>query len=446
MLKVGAAVALVVWIAERPGFVRLEWMEYAFTIHVGLFLLFALAIILGAIFTYNIITAFVKFPSSWRRYKHIRGQEKGYEALTIGLTAVAAGDSKVAAKQARLAEKYLQNDTGLPLLLKAQSARLEGREDDALENFAALLEDKNAAFLGVRGLLQAALDNQDYDKALELASHALKLHPKQPWIVRVAYDLHIRLRQWNDALEMLSRAQKVKALTADEAKADRIAILVAKAEDQDSNAAAKTLQRAVKLDAGFTPAAARLARVYLNNGQRRKALSLIKKAWKSAPHPDLVDVWTLLISSRKAGAPLARMRWIEELLKVNSETAAGQNAAGRIALEYKLWGEARAHLMQAIEIEPTAGTYRLLAELEERSGQGQRAVAEWREKAQAAAPDYVWTCHETGRVYSAWSPVAEPHGAFNTIEWAQSQAFNVAPAQLEMAVGATAAVLDVPES
>lgn len=446
MLKVGALVALVVWIAERPGTLRLEWLEYAFTIHVGLFLLFAMAIILGAIFLYNAITAFVRLPSSWRRYKDVRDQEKGYEALTIGLTAVAAGDSKVASKQAKRAQKFLSDDTGLPLLLKAQSARLEGREDEALESFAALLEDKNAAFLGVRGLLQAALDNQDYNKALELAMHALNLHSRQPWILRVVYDLHIRLQNWDEALSMLYRLEKEKAIEAPDARSDRVAILLAHAQDQDNNAAVKSLEKAFKIDAAFAPAATALAREYLSAGQHRKALSVVKKAWALSPHPDLVSVWMLLISPRKAGQPLVRLRWIESLLKLKNGSAVGQIAAGRAALEEKIWGEARTHLLKAEEMAPTAQIYSLLAELEERSGQGQSAVKAWQEKLQSAAQDYAWVCAETGRIYSEWSAVAQPHGSFNTIEWAQPQLFSTNAPALEVAVGATTAVLDIPEA
>ena len=43
------------------------------------------------------------------------------------------------------------------------------------------------------------------------------------------------------------------------------------------------------------------------------------------------------------------------------------------------------------------------------------------EKAADAAADKVWICRETGRIYDRWSPIAEPHGSFNTIVWGDSQ-------------------------
>lgn len=447
MIKVGLLVALVVWIADRPGFVRLEWLEYTFTIHVGLFLLAALAIILSAIFLYNVIKTFADFPASYRRYREVRSQEKGYEALTTGLTAVAAGDTKVAVKQAKLAEKYMPGDTGLPLLLKAQAARLSGQEELAMESFAALLEDKNAAFLGVRGLLQAALDNQDYNKALELTQHALTLHPKQPWIVRTGYDLHVRLQQWDAALDMLARAEKAKALSADQAAHDRVAILVAQSDahlaNDDQKTAIKALEKAVAIEPGFSPAATRLARLYNASGRRRKAVALIKKAWTAAPHPDLANVWGILIAPRKAGEALARMRWYEKLLEYNDSSAEGLLAVGHIALQEKLWGEARGYFTRALEIAPTAKTYHYLAALEERSGQGQAAAAKWMNMAIDAPPENVWVCRETGRVYEQWLVIAPPHGAFNTIEWGAPQSVSTISA---LEVQADDQVLDAPKA
>ena len=439
-------VALVVWIGQRPGFVRVEWLDYTFTVHVGLFLLCALGVILTAIFVYNIITAFVKFPSSYRRYREVRNQEKGYEALTIGLTAVAAGDAKEAVKQAARAEKFLEDDTGLPLLLKAQSARLDGRESDALKNFAALLEDKNAAFLGVRGLLQAAMDREDYEKALELATHAFTLHSRQPWIARLVYDLHVRLRHWNRALDMLYRVEKLKAMSVEDARADRVAIMTAQADEEtEAKDAQGILQQAVKIDPAFVPAVTRLARLYLGAGKRSKAVSLVKKAWVKNPHPALEGVWALLLSPKKAGQPMARMRWAEELLKVREDAAAGQLAAGRIAMDEKLWGEARAHLLRAEELEPAQSVYEALADLEERSGQGQAAVKAWQEQARNAAPDYAWMCAQTGRLYREWMVIAPPHDAFNTIEWMQPQTYAALGAPADLAANDVTAVLDTPK-
>jgi HemY protein len=78
--------------------------------------------------------------------------------------------------------------------------------------------------------------------------------------------------------------------------------------------------------------------------------------------------------------------------------------------------EARQYLVAAERIQPTARLYRLWSACEDAQGhfnEGRRYL----DLAENAAPAKVWTCRETGRIYEHWSPVAEPHGSFNTIIW-----------------------------
>ena len=421
MVKVGLLAAVAVWVADRPGTVKIDWLEYTFTIHFGFFLLSLMGVMLLAIFSYNIIRTFTDLPKSYRRYREIRRREKGYRALTLGLTAVAAGDTKTAVYQAHRATKLMPDDAGLPVLLKAQSARLDGREDDARESFVALLESKDAAFLGVRGLLQSALDMENYTKALDLARQALKLHPKQPWILNTVYDLEIRMQDWTAARETLYRAEKAKAITTEKANSDRVAMLLAEADilirEGKHKDALKDVKKAVAIDPDFAPAVTRYAKLLNMEGKRKQAVKAIERAWKTNPHPEYVQAWEILAPRGTTKKPMGRMQWLEKLLEINANTATGQREAGRVAMEQQLWGEARGHLRRAEEIEPSASIYRALAELEDRSGGSAEAATIWLEKAADASAEKVWVCRQSGRVYDQWHPVALPHHAFNTIEW-----------------------------
>ena len=420
-VKVGALIALAVWIADRPGTVRIDWVEYTITVHTGLFLLALLAAFLLTLFIYQTIKTFVGLPSSVRRYNEIKAREKGYTALTQGLTAVAAGDTKAAVAQSKKAMKLLDGDTGLPLLLQAQAARLDGREEDARESFVALLEDKDASFLGVRGLLQAALDGGDDKGALALAERALELHPKQGWILKITYDLQLKLQQWYRAEKVLARAEKSGAMSAEKAKSDRVALYLAQAEKDlaDGHRADATLmvKKALKLDPGFTPASMMMADVHVKDGAAKKAQTVILKTWKTQPRGALAVYWMGLLDEEKAKDHLAKLRWIEKLLKANGESAAGLRLAGIAATEAGLWGEARGYFARAEELGPSASLYKRWAELEERSTHDEEKVRTLLEKAASAPGDKVWVCRETGNVYERWHPVAQPHGSFNTIVW-----------------------------
>ncbi len=420
MIKVALLVALAVWVADRPGSVAIEWMEYKFTLHMGVFLLIFLFTVLLAIAIFGVIKGVADFPKSFRRYREYLRREKGYKALTLGLTAVAAGDGKSANYQAGRATKLLSEDTGLPLLLKAQAERMTGKEEEARETFALLLQDKNAAFLGVRGLLQAALDMENYSKALELGREALRLHPKQPWILRVVYDLEIKLQDWEAARKTLCRAERVGAVKADKAGSDRVAMLLIEVDkdlEQDNRAAAfAKLKKAHGYDPSFAPTVTRLAKMHVQRRHRKKAVAVIEKAWKIAPHPELAIVWDLAAPKSKKEDPMARLKWFEKLLALKPASGEGQLAVAQAAMDDGLWGEARSHLKMAEEAEPSRGVYTMLVALEERSTQNEEAIMEWMDKAEEAAPGKQWVCRETGRIYPEWVPVSTQ--GFNTIEWA----------------------------
>ncbi|NCT41017.1 MAG: heme biosynthesis protein HemY [Alphaproteobacteria bacterium] len=421
LVKAALVIGVLIWLAEQEGNVQIDWMEYTVNVHVGLFLAGLFTLILVSIFIYRVLKTVVDFPASYRYYSQIRAKNKGYRALTQGLTAVAAGDAKAAVKYAEKARSLMPEDKGLPLLLEAQAARLDGREGDAQESFAGLIENKDTSFLGVRGLLQSSMDVGDDRGALALARQALKLHPKQPWILRTVYDLEIALREWSAAEATLKRAVKASAITKERALNDRVAMDLAIALSAESeglqDVAASQYRAALKLNDRSIPAIVLAAEYYIRQGQTKRAKILIEKAWKRSPHAAMVDVWDQLMPKRNSSDALDRLKWYEKLVKLNGDNARAQVAAGQAACDAALWGEARKYFMAAEAIRPSKELYKALAVLEDRANNDREAARAWLEKAADVAGERVWICRESGRVYPNWSPIAAPHGSFNTIEW-----------------------------
>jgi len=454
--KIGVFVALAVWVADRPGSMRLEWVDLqgndiAVTVHIGLFLLFALGFVLLTLFVYQTIKTFVNFPKSFARYNEIKAREKGYMALTKGLTAVAAGDTKAAVAYSRRAGKLLEGDTGLPLLLEAQAARLDGREEDAAKSFVALLEDKDASFLGVRGLLQTALDSGDDEGALLLAEKALKLHPRQGWILKIVYDLQTRLGQWFKAERTLTKTEKAGAINAEKAKSDRVALYLAQAEKDLKEGfradAVLVIKKAIKLDPAFPPSSMMLADIFLKDGHKRKAQNLILKAWKVEPHGALAVYWMAIGAEDRGDDKLAALRRIERLLKANVDSAIGQRMAGQASVGAGLWGEAREYFRHSEELGPTAALYTAWAELEELSAYDEQAAKDWLSKASSAPVDCAWVCEDTGMVYGCWLPVCSgAQGRFNSLRWVRPSGRNAPLIVLDHKVQMSEAVIEAPQA
>ena len=415
LVKLGLFIALAVWLADQVGSVNVEWMGYGIQMHIGLFVAALVVVILVSIFIYTMITTFVKFPASWRRYKEVRALENGYRAVTLGLTAVAAGDTKAAGKQAKLAKKFMPDDTGLPLLLEAQAARLEGREEDAQTSFAVMLGHKDTAFLGVRGLLQSAMDQQDYPRALRIAEGALKTHPKQPWILQIVYDLEIKNEHWGAALDALKRLEKVGAIEKSQVVLDRATLFLVQgieAEENGFNGEAIGLyKKALKLRAAVLPAAIKLAELYQRETKVRAAKGLIETIWKHTPHPDLAGIWMDLVPAAK------RMAAAERLIKINAGDLESYLAAAEEAMEQKLWGQARDQLARGLEINSDERLYEMKMRLEMLVGDYEAAERVREHYLPTASPAPQWVCSETGRGYPAWHWFSSPGQMFGTMVW-----------------------------
>lgn len=424
MIKTAALVAAGVWLAMRPGFVDLSFLEYDIHMQMGAALLSVYVALLILLFLHRIYIALSDIPKAWRRYHERKRYTKGLQAVSLGLSAVAAGDAKIASYQAYRARHLLPEDKGMSLFLDAQAARLRGDTDAARGHFQQLVDNRDTAFLGLRGLMLTAMEEGDIEKALTLSRDALRLHPKQPWVLLLVYQLTIRTRQWGEAEKILKQAQKVKAIAYDKAQADHVALYLQQADEAhyrgEQQNAIRFAKKAQSMAPDFIPAALRLAKLYREEGHRRAAVKVVEACWRVHPHPELVSVWDSLSPDKKSTDMAARLRWFERLVALKPDSIESQLAAARVAMEDGMWGEARQYLAMAEKLQPNARLYRLWAKFAERQHQPEES-RHWLEKATEAKPDKVWVCRETGRIYDHWSAVAEPHGAFNSIVWEDPQ-------------------------
>ncbi|MCB1556044.1 MAG: heme biosynthesis protein HemY, partial [Alphaproteobacteria bacterium] len=417
-VKVALLVAAAVWIANRPGFVQIAWLGYDVRAHVGI----ALAGFLIVAAFISLLFRLFDLPGTWRRRRRETARVRGERFLTRGFGALAAGDLKSAARLANRAQRLLPGDPGLTVFLQAQTARLQGEREKATLLFTRLLENPDTAFLGLRGLLQDALAEKDDKRALDLARRAASLHPRHPWVLRLLYTLAIRMEDWNAAERTLKRAMRFKAISAEKARSDRAALCLYRAEKAtEARWIGHWLKKAYALAPFFVPSATRLARFYLDAGKRRQAIAVIEKTWTQSPHEDLALLWREAAPPRgkkKKGNLVADMRWAARLIARNPETPEGEILAATMALDDGLYGEAAAHLDTATAREGRLSPRiaRLQAKLARTQGREEESL-DWTEKAAEAPPGKAWICSETGRIYARWSPIAAPHGSFNTIVW-----------------------------
>ena len=276
--------------------------------------------------------------------------ERGMTALTRGLEAVAAGDAADAQHHARLARRTL-GEGSMTRLLTAQAAQLSGDEETAGESFAAMLDAPETEFLGLRGLYAKAMRAGDRDAARGYAERAFRLRPHADWAFESVFELALDRGAWGEARAALDPAVRNRAAPQDRAKRAEAALLAAAAHASDAAgdhaAALEDAGHALKLDAGFAPAAVLAAGLHARQGRMGKAQKILENAFAKDPHQSIVSAYVRL---HETAPPAKIAAGLNRLADRNPD--ARESAVAR----------ARAHVLSAEHANAIAVLEPLLAE------------------------------------------------------------------------------------
>lgn len=416
LIKAGLLVAAAVWIADRPGEVRLRWLGYEITTQIG-FLILAVLVFAGLIaWLYFWWRKTLEAPKRIGRALEESRRRRGYEALTQGLVAIAAGDGSDAQRWAKKAEQ-LKIDPPLTLLLSAQAAQAAGDVPAAKSRFQAMLNEPGTKFLGLRGLAMLSLKEGDEAAALGYVEEAFRLKPETPWVLDTLFDLAEKQGRLDVALGALRTAEKRKALPQAETERRRALLRLEEAEifERDGNlaqalAAARDAYRALP---AFAPAAVIAARLYAASGKAKEAERVLERAWALSPHSLLASAYLQGVTPSES---LARAK---KLCGAHPKDRESLLLLAQLAMEAKENGEAK-HLLDQAEL--AAGSaderlYLLQAKLAEVSLAGSLDAQRLKQKALQADAPPTWSCRACGHRPLEWRPRCPTCGTFDSLTW-----------------------------
>jgi HemY protein len=412
-----AIVAAEIWLANSPGSVTVHWRDYridtsfAVILHVVLFVTVVVAVL------YRLWGGIKRAPEQLRMWGQLRRQRRGYDALSQGLIAAAAGDAPGALRHAKKASALLDSPP-IAKVLTAQAAELSGDTESARGTYQELADDPQTALLGLRGLLAQARARGNLREALRLADEAYRLRPDAEGLLTQRLELQIAAASWGDAEATVREAVKRKEISAEEGNRQRAAMLFAEAQfaDQagDKERAQKQAEAAVKLNPNFVAAVAKTAELLDAAGRKRRATRLLEQSWALGPHPTLAAAYRALEPEIDA---IAQLKRIARLVENAPEDWQSHIALAEAALAAKLWGEARAHLGKAEAIALTPKLCRLMADLESGEYNEQEKAGAWLARTAEAMPDDAWLCGECGAEAEIWTVCCAHCGGFNTLKW-----------------------------
>ncbi|SFD67813.1 heme biosynthesis protein HemY [Roseivivax sediminis] len=351
------------------------------------------------------------------RYFDRNREKKGFEALSDGLTALAAGEGRLAMAKAQKAERYLERPE-ITNLIVAQAAEMQGDRKKAEATYKKLLTNDKTRFVGIRGIMHQRLAEGDTETAMQLAERAFALKPKHEEVQDILLRLQAGKHDWAGARKTLNAKLKYGALPRDVHKRRDAVLALSEAKDVLDNG--KTIEaREVSIAANkgspdLVPAAAMAARGLITDGKKKHAARILRKAWEQEPHPDLAAAYAEIEPDE---SPNARLKRFGQLTSIRPEHRETRLLNAELHLAAEDFPGARRAVGDLPETEPDARVLSIMAAIERGEGASDRVVRGWLARALTAPRGPAWVCENCNHIHADWVPVCTNCEAFDTLSW-----------------------------
>jgi HemY protein len=401
------------WVADQSGEVALSWGGWRVETSLPVFALALGVVVVAGVLAWSVLRGLWGMPEWIRRRARERRHARGRHAVTHGLLAIGHGDSAAARLHADVARRHAKDDP-LALLLRAQSAQLDGDRAAAQSAFRAMAERKDTRLLGLRGLFIEARRADDAASAIGIAEEALQLAPGSTWASQAVLGFRCARGDWSGALAILDNNLASGLIDKETYRRQRGVLLTARAlelEKVDRDQSRDSVMEAVKLAPTLVPAAVLASKYQSEAHQVRRSMRIVEAAWLKQPHPDLADAYAHVRLGDSARQRLVRVETLAAKAPGHLESALAVARAAIDAAEFARAREALAPFTAA----PTQRVALLMAEIERTEhGDSGRARA-WTLRAVRALHDPVWTAD--GYVSATWRPVSPVSGRIDAFQW-----------------------------
>ncbi|MET3927784.1 heme biosynthesis HemY N-terminal domain-containing protein [Devosia sp. 2618] len=406
--------ALAAWLISLPGTLTLEAAGYRMQPSLGaaIFIFILIAIVVIAIWA--IVRRVISAPRHMARRSRERRREQGVEALSDAFVALQAGDPARARSLARDAQARLPTNTAARLL-EARADLALGDMPAAREHYRALIASEKTAVAALTGLYDQANVQNRPDAALTFARKALALAPQTAWAANAVFDDLTRRGQWAEAVAMVNVENATSREDRARKRRRQAVIETARAREAENSNPLTALDHALtalKLLPDFVPAALIAARIHINRGETRKAMSLLRRIWRATGHPDIAALYA---HAQPGASAVDRLKRMGEIIDTPPPHRAAGMALARAAIDAYDWPAARSALIPFAGADATQGVASLMAEIEEGQSGDQGKSREWLARAVRAPRDPAWTAD--GLVSDEWEPISPITGKLDAFEW-----------------------------
>ncbi|MBL0941658.1 MAG: hypothetical protein IBJ00_02855 [Alphaproteobacteria bacterium] len=344
--------------------------------------------------------------------------QKGLAALIEAETALEIGEGERARTKVAIIERSLENEV-LNLNVLAQAALLEEDLKTAHDTFLQMRNYPLGRLKSLYGLAAISIKQGNFAKAYEELQELSLAYPKAPYILKAQFEIGVRLKKYDDLLSLLKPMVRYTKLTEPQANHHQAVLLYEQTQDPlstlDLDAKKALLEKAHQLALDLVPVTLMLAQIYKIHDQVRKASKVIEKTWALSPHPLLALAYEGL---EPAADALEHWQRIQLLASLTPHHIESELMIARVALDLKMWGQARATLNRLGKNNShTMASCRLMAELELAEKGDETSSRRWLEMAFSAQPDARWVCNQCHISQETWDLTCHGCHAFDSLRW-----------------------------
>ena len=383
--------------------------------------IFAAIIIFMIIFFQRIIFFFKLKIFKLKLNKQKDNWERGYQAFSQGMIAVANKDFQTAITENKKVSYYLKN-TSLNLLLKSETLKIEKKYDELSLVYEEMLKIENTKAIGLKGLMKKNIYAQDYHHAFVYGESLFNINPKIEKLYDTLVNIIGKTNNWQKLIEISSNALSLKLITKDLSNVNKsigyyeISKIKMHSEPYE---AIKLIENSLKLRQFFYPYVSYYLELLIENNELIKTKKYLQKNWKNLLFPELKNI----IKSLSIKLNLSFSELTKIIVSNDYDIKESKILLAESFIENQKWNDAKKILTPLLQHKPSKEVCLLMSVIEKNNSNDPQKVNAWISRSNFGELNRIWICSITNTTQENWSSMSNS-GYFNSLEWRKPKDMN----------------------
>ena len=411
--------AVLTVIFSNPFIISLDISNYKYSFSSNMFFIILIIIL---VVIYSSIYIFFKSKFTLNKYfltNKFKKLDKGYSYFVDAMIAIANKDNRNAVKAHKKMNSYLKHDPSLSLLLKSEVYKVERKYTELSEVYEKMLKSKKTVGLGLRGLMEQNLKNQDYHHAFLYGEKLFYLNPSIEKLYETLIYIAAKIKNWNQVISISDKAYSNKIINREllnENKSIGYYEIASIKSDSNFKEANKNIIKALDLRKNFPPFIKLHLELVAKSKNSYLLKKLIKKYWLANPTSMTRNIITQIIINNK----LDDLKFINSIIKNNSDFEESKKMLIFFAIKNEEWSIARNNIVGLIGSNPTREICIFMADIELGENNDKQKSDSWRLRSENLLSENVWICKVSNQQQEEWNSLSDS-GYFNSLVLSNSK-------------------------